>query len=90
MFEDVVDLLRVQPAVQGNQYATGSGYGKVRLKQRRRIGTEESDAIILVQTTGTQMGGQAIDALAELAVGILPVGQWSKRECSDKVRGKIL
>src|SRR5947209_8205812 len=43
------------------------------IKQSRRVGTQESDSIVLLHTNGSQTRGQAVYALSKLAIGVSPI-----------------
>src|SRR5207237_10520616 len=87
--QDEVDFLRIQPAVDGDQDATSSRNTIMSFKQSRRIGAQESDAIVFLQAHGTQVGSHAVHSLRTLAVAILllPIDHGN---CPGKNRGTTL
>ena len=70
VLEDVADLVRAEPRIDGDQHASRGRHAVVRLEHRRNVRAEKCHPVVLVHTGRAQRRGKPIHALLELPVGI--------------------
>jgi hypothetical protein len=72
VLEVVLDLLTVEPIVDGHQHATGRRHAVVGLEQRGNVRRDEGDAVTLLQPGAAQGGGKPAHPLTHLALCVAP------------------
>ena len=70
--QDVADLVRAEPDVDGDQDAAAGGHAEVGLEHGRDVRAEEGHAVVPLHAGSAQGRGQPVHALLELPVRVAP------------------
>src|SRR5215204_2760098 len=70
MLDDVGHLIPPEAGVYGDEDEAGGWHSEVAFEHGRRVGAEERDPLALPEPRVPQAGGQAVDALLQLSVGV--------------------
>src|SRR2546426_2079098 len=72
VLEDVADLVRAEPRIDGDEDPAGGRHAEVCLEHRRDVRAEERDRVVLLHPRSAQRRGEAVHALLELRAAVAP------------------